>query len=123
MSSLDIPDIWPTASISMTPEITLSEWRVFEVKLPDFAGRTRHFVGYSMGDRAGQVSSPIRQFDPDSMQAITQSGRIYKLIGKPGCDADAEHTWRRWKSICNITDEVDVTTCIKDEFLKETPRE
>lgn len=122
MPILDIPDVWPIASISMNPEISLCEWRVFEVKLPNHPGKTRHFVGYSVGDRAGQVSSPIRQFDPDSMQGITESGRVYKLIGKPGWDADAEHTWLRWKSICSITGEVDVTGSIRDGLLKERPR-
>lgn len=121
MSILDIPDVWPIASISVNPEISLSEWRVFEVKLPNFAGRTRHFVGYSLGDRAGQVSSPIRQFDPNTMQGITESGRVYKLIGQPGWDVDAEHTWLRWKSICGVTREVNVTGSIKDGLVKEVP--
>lgn len=119
MSILDVPDIWPTASIAMKPEIILSEWRIFEVKLSDGTKITRHFVGYSVGDRAGQVSSPIKKFDPETMQGITASGRVYKLLGESGWDADAEHTWCRWKSINRITDDVDVSDCITNELVKK----
>ena len=117
MQFLDIPDIWPIASVLDCPEITLRQWQIFEVQFPQKPNRTRHFVGYSVHDRAGQVSSEIKQFDPKTMRGVTESGRVYQLLGLPGWNADAEHTWRRWKSICSVTSEVDVTGSI------ELPRE
>lgn len=116
-----IPDIWLIATVVECPEITLRQWQIFEVKFPQKLNRTRHFVGYSVGDRAGQISSAIQQFDLKTMRGITESGRVYQLLGLPGCNADADYTWSRWKSICSITDVVDVTDCIKDGFMKEIP--
>ena len=113
MQFLDIPDIWPIASVLDCPEIRLRQWQIFEVKFPQKPNRTIHFVGYSVHDRAGQVSSAIQKFDPKTMRGITESGRVYQLLELPGWNADAEHTWRRWKSICSVADEVDVTGSIK----------
>ena len=101
--------IWPIASVSECPEITLLQWQIFEVQFPSRPKKTRHFVGYSAGGRAGQVSSAIQNFDPKTMRGVTESGRVYQLQGLPGWDADADYTWRRWKSICGITNEVNVT--------------
>lgn len=109
LSIPDIPDIWPIATVSDCPEITLRQWQIFEVKFPQKTNKTRHFVGYSVHDRAGQVSSAIQKFDPITMRGVTESGRVYQLLGLPGWNADAEHTWRRWKSVCGIASEVDVT--------------
>jgi hypothetical protein len=104
-----IESIWPIASISECPEITLLQWQIFEVQLPKKPNKTRHFVGYSVGGHAGQVSSPIQKFDPKTMRGVTESGRVYQLQGSPGWDANADYTWRRWKSIWGITSEVDFT--------------
>ena len=118
-----IPDIWPIATVADCPEITLQSWQIFEVQFPQKPNRTRHFVGFAVRERAGQVSSAIQQFDPQTMRGVTESGRVYQLQGPPGWDADADHTWRRWKSICNIADEVDVTGSMKDGLVKEIPRD
>lgn len=109
----NIPDIWPIASVSECPGITLRQWQIFEVQFPQKPNRTRHFVGYSVHDHAGQVSSAIQKFDPETMRGVTESGRIYQLLGLPGWNADAEHTWRRWKSICSVSGEVDVTSSVE----------
>ena len=108
-----IPDIWPIATVADSPEITLQSWQIFEVQFPQKPNRTRHFVGFAVRERAGQVSSAIQQFDPQTMRGVTESGRVYQLLGPPGWDADAAYTWRRWKSICGITNEVEVTDSIE----------
>jgi hypothetical protein len=110
---LNAPDIWPIERVADSPEIALRQWQIFEVRLPQNPGRTRHFVGYSVQAQAGQVSSAIQLFDPQTMRGVTQSGRVYRLLGRPGWHEDAEHTWERWKSICSITDAVDVTGSIE----------
>ena len=116
-----IPDIWPIASVTDQPEISLRDWQVFEVQLPARASKTRHFVGYAIENNAGQVSSAIQSFDPKTMRGITESGRVYQLVGKPGWDSDGDHTWRRWKGICGITDELKVTELVMG-LCPVTPR-
>ncbi|CAN5244046.1 hypothetical protein BH10PSE16_BH10PSE16_42640 [soil metagenome] len=106
---LNAPTIWPIESVADSPEIALRQLQIFEVQLPQKPGRTRHFVGYSVQAQAGQVSSAIERLDPATMRGVTQSGRVYRLLGPPGCHEDAEHTWERWKSICGIADALDVT--------------
>ena len=108
-----IQEVWPIASIAERPSVTLTDWQVFEVKLPNHSSKTRHFVGYCLEDEFGQVSSAIQQFDPITLRGATESGRIYQLQGKPGWHADADHTWKRWKRISSVTVEVDVTDSLK----------
>lgn len=84
MQFFNIPDIWSTKSVVDCPERTLRLWRFFEIQFPQKPNRTRHFVGYSVHDRAGQVSSAIQQFDSKTMRGITESGRVYQLLGLPG---------------------------------------
>lgn len=115
------PDVWPIEPITMRPEITLSDWQVFEVKLEHKHEKTRHFVGYSVGGNDGQVSSAITKFDAQKMRGVTESGRVYQLFGYPGWNADADHTWCRWKGLCGILEELNVTTLISDAPGKPLP--
>ncbi len=68
--------------------VTLSPWQVRE--LPDGA---RHFVGFSLTDLAGRVSSPIKTWDPDTQTGTTGSGRQYFLEDRPDGNAEAEVVW------------------------------
>lgn len=103
--------VWNIEPVSEVPEVTLEAWKVFEVPL-DGNGWTRHFVGYARELRQGQVCSPVVSFDPATRSGITRSGRVYRLAGRPGVDADALHVWNRWKSINDITQERDVTDAV-----------
>lgn len=109
---LSTPNIWPTKSVLDGSERTLRQWQVFEVQFPQKPDRTRHFVGYCVDDHAGQASSAIRKFDPATMRGVTQSARVYQLLGRPGRNDDAAYTWQKWKSLCRLTDEVDITGSI-----------
>lgn len=108
-----IEDIWPIASIAERPSVTLTDWQVFEVQQPGRASKTRHFVGYCIEDQFGQVSSAVIQFDPETMRGVTESGRVYRLLGKPGWHSDADYVWQRWKRISSVTVEVDVTSSLQ----------
>jgi hypothetical protein len=89
--------IWRVKPIAESPEIILDNWTIFEVSTPLWAGKTRHFVGYNVGDREGRVSSAIVEFDAEKMLGKTCSGRVYKLAGSQGDgSADALHTWGLW---------------------------
>lgn len=102
--------VWPVDSIHERPHVTLRNWAAFEVPLNGTDGPwTRHLAGWSCEDAQGQVCSAVQLFDPASGQCVTQSGRIYRLLGPPGLSADAEYVWRRWKDIWEIQEHRDVT--------------
>lgn len=104
---------WSIAPIEVRPEVTLTGWQAFDVQLPGLGGRwTRHFVGYSLEDRQGQVSSPVESFSPSNRAGLTRSGRTYQLSGEPGMGADAEYVWNVWKSTWKVPQEgvLDVTS-------------
>jgi hypothetical protein len=97
--------IWATTSVETVPHLRLCSWSVYECK----GASTRHFVGYNMTEREGRVSSAIQQFDPATRRGVTESGRVYELVGRPGHDADAEYVWRRWLALNQETAWDDVT--------------
>ena len=89
--------IWRVKPIAEVPEVILDNWTIFEVMTPLWPGKTRHFVGYNLGDREGRVSSAIVEFDVEKMLGKTRSGRVYKLAGHQGDgSADGLHTWGLW---------------------------
>jgi hypothetical protein len=89
--------IWKVKPIAEAPELILDNWTIFEVSTPLWPGKTRHFVGYNVGDREGRVSSEIAEFDVEKMLGKTRSGRVYKLSGRQGDgSSDGLHTWGLW---------------------------
>ena len=105
--------IWKCKPVSERPEIILTYWHVFEVKLPGRTERTRHFAGQNITDHEGRASSAIETFDPATCRGTTESGRVYELRGSTGFTGDGEYTWSRWKKINSVTDVVDVTAEVK----------
>ncbi|WP_175701382.1 hypothetical protein [Burkholderia ambifaria] len=96
--------IWKPRPASELPKIPLSRWCIFETE-----NGSRHFVGVDMFDSSGRVSSPIVTFDPVNLQGVTQSGRIYELVGKKGWSLDGEYIWKRWCELNEVTSYTDVT--------------
>jgi len=95
-----LPDfIWKPSSVQQEPKTRLTQWRVMEVTA-EFNGfkPTIHLVGYihynSHGE--GRVCSAVSMYDPKSKRAVTQSGRVYELVGSSGYNGDAMYTWDRW---------------------------
>lgn len=89
--------IWATSPVEETPEIILGSWRVMQLDNGD-----RHFVGYNLTEHSGRASSKIVIFDPVTKQGVTASGRIYKLQGEPGWNADAFYVWGNWCRINRV---------------------
>ena len=106
--------IWRASSVDETPSVVLSRWRIFEVTTPYLDYPTRHFVGYNETEREGRTSSAIQEFDPDTMQGITRSGRVYKLTGDPGSDRDALYVWSRWSEMNEVETSKDITEEFKN---------
>lgn len=102
--------IWKPATVAQSPEVKLADWSIRE--LPN---GNRHFVGYNVGHYEGRVSSRIEAFDAETKRGITQSGRVYELLGEPGYNGDAEYVWGYWASVNNAQHAIDVT----DKVLAE----
>jgi hypothetical protein len=101
---------WPIDSVKDRPDVTLRSWAAFDVPLNGTDQPwTRHFTGWSCDDGQGQVCSAVQHFDPATAKCVTHSGRVYRLLGRPGHDLDAEYVWQRWKRIANVHEERDVT--------------
>lgn len=100
-------NIWKATPIDQTPEITLSSWKVYELPNGD-----RHFVGYNETEREGRVSSRIESFDSATLKGVTQSGRVYQLIGDSGRDGDADYVWSAWKKINSVEKYKDVSESV-----------
>jgi hypothetical protein len=97
-------------SLTQCREVTLVHWRVFDV--PFYGeGRswTRHLAGWSWEEQQGCVSFPIRSFDPLSGQFETFSGRLFRLVGRPGLNGAAIFVWAAWKALSGVFEERDVT--------------
>lgn len=69
-------------SPEVQPEIRLGNWTVFEL-----ADGRRFFMGEAEGaEERMRTSTPIVRFDKTNMTGVTQSGRIYHLVGDPRPD-------------------------------------
>lgn len=97
--------VWSATPIDEAPELRLARWSVREV-LPRW---TRHLVGFNLTEDEGRVSSALTAYDPRSRRAVTESGRMYELVGRPGHDSDAEYVWRAWLRLLGEVTWHDVT--------------
>jgi hypothetical protein len=98
---------WKTAPVSEEPEITLYDWKVFELN-----DGSRHFVGTNGARGSGRVSSSIQTFDPTTMSGVTRSGRVYKLVGESGDSINGLYTWTGWCHVNRVDDCIDVSNFI-----------
>jgi hypothetical protein len=66
-------------SVDKQPSVVLTNWAIFQLE-----DGLRFFVGKEEGsiDKL-RTSTPIKSLDEITMTGITESGRVYKLIGKP----------------------------------------
>jgi len=97
-SLADAPNIWSQPPVAIEPEKWLTRWQIYKAissKYP-MSNFGYHFVGFDESGRHGAVSSKLEQFDPHKMRGISQSGRVYQLLGEPGVDPDAQYTLEGW---------------------------
>ncbi len=93
---------------SDSQEVTLRRWRVIEVEAQNGI-RSRHVWGHDVKNGLGRASSPIIEFNLDTMIATTRSGRNYRLLGLPGNSRLGKHAWDSWCSSNEVVSELDVT--------------
>jgi len=85
-------------------KVCLVSWRVLQT-----GSGTRHFVGYSVEERIGRVSTPISSFDLNTRIGKSSNGGVYKLLGPPGFDDEAMYVWRQFALIWRFTEVTDVS--------------
>lgn len=99
--------IWLVPGVELEPSIHLVRWRIFQRD-----NGKAHFVGYYPQGFEGRVSSAIQSFVPLTRCGVTQSGRVYQLVGWPGFDPDAMQLWelwsraKGWENCADVTDDV-----------------
>lgn len=94
----------PSASIAEQPVVWLERWHVLQAD-----NVFRHFVGFSVADQDGRVSTPIVSFNAVERTGITASGRRYVLVGPRGFDEDAQYVWECYSHVFGIKEAVDVS--------------
>lgn len=102
--------IWLTTPVDEQPELSLKRWSVIEFECE--TGRERVLVGYCIENREGRTSQDVLEMDLVSMVFKTKSGRVYRLIGPPGFDTDADYVFGRWCQINDIHDFDDVSKTV-----------
>ncbi len=68
-------------------DVLLCDWNIIEVTVSD----NRYgelFIGYSINEMIGRLSTKIVHLDLELMTGKTISGSTYKLIGEPGLPHD-----------------------------------
>ena len=98
------PNIWSSESVEAEPQKWLESWQVFKiVKTNGFEDRFGlHFSGRNCREYDGAVSSKIERFDPVTMRGVTNSGRVYQLVGLPGYCDDAQYVLEKWCKINQV---------------------
>jgi hypothetical protein len=112
--------IWEAASVSEVPNVELSRWQV--AQLPN---GNRHFIGCNLTEgREGRVSSRIVRFDAPARAGVTESGRVYRLFGRPGRYAEAANVWKKWLRINghDPAECVDVSAEVEAAIAAAVPR-
>jgi hypothetical protein len=108
---------WPylrkVESVAIYPTENIISWSVHEAIFFD-GDKSRHLVGF-VPSRSGRVTSAIQKFCPEKRTITTRSGRVYTLVGMPGCSDDGDYVWRCWSAGNAVVHDIDVT----DEYAKQ----
>jgi hypothetical protein len=103
----------PVTPIDKCKSVGIQDWSIYEI---EYRGKAeRHIVGFDFTDMwATRVSTAIQSFDMEKMEAVTRSGRHYRLCGEPRENSTAPSVWTEWCHYCGVEDSVNVT----DEYKK-----
>lgn len=78
------------------PYIELMLWSAFLLFLPILGSPTVHVVGINGQTGRARVSSPVVKVHTSGQRVITQSGRLYGLLGAPGAPAYGKALLADW---------------------------
>ena len=104
--------MWRPVSVKDEPLTHLHSWQAHKVQNLD-GSWDLHFHGYTGYE--GRVCSKVVEFDKEKMVGKTRSGRLYKLVGEPGYNGDAEYVWGNWLHTYGNPETEDVTDKLYEE--------
>ena len=84
--------IWEMPAITEQPTINLIRWTVVRFKTENL--QADFVYGWDVDNACGRTSSVISGVDRDALSVRTRSGRIYRLCGQAGRDAEGEYVFR-----------------------------
>lgn len=88
--------VWLPPTDEEQPEASLVFWGAFEVLVPKLGAPTIRVVGVRAQSGEGRLSSPVAKVDAPNPSVVTSTGHVYRLVGEPGVQGDADYVWRRW---------------------------
>lgn len=108
--------IWKVESVDNEPSLRLRYWRVYEVRGVYRDAPSRHLVGTQVGSESGRVSSAIKAFDVAARKGVSQSGRVYELLGRPGWSSEGDYVWSAYCRINSAQEVCDVTATVASQL-------
>jgi hypothetical protein len=96
--------MWNVPGVADEPHITLKPWLILEC-----SNGKRYAMGYNVGGQEGRASTEITEEDVSAKTVRTRSGRLYRLDGPPGLDADARYVWARYAAREGLTAVKDIS--------------
>lgn len=96
-------------STDQEPCSDIERWTLVQVRHPDGSVQ-RHLLGRS--DNEGRVTTALVELDLLGMQATTVSGRVYRLVGPPAEDADAQWIYRGWLAMGQRVQQKDLSRAL-----------
>jgi hypothetical protein len=88
--------VWLPPTADEQPEVSLVSWGAFEVLVPELGAPTIHIAGVREVGGEGRVSSPVAKVDAANRCVVTSTGRVYRLVGAPRLQGEANYVWQRW---------------------------
>lgn len=73
-----------TRSGASRTTIQLAQWRAFLISVPEGGASCIHVVGLNLGTGCSRVTSPVIHIGKHAPSVVTQSGRVYRLVGECG---------------------------------------
>jgi hypothetical protein len=72
-----------------------------------------------VNDQGGRVTSAIKSIDRTTRRVVTNSGRVYELVGAPGYSDDSEYVWESWQRIHGATEVRDISLAFDADLQGE----
>ncbi|MCC5797631.1 MAG: hypothetical protein JJU48_09945 [Methylophaga sp.] len=69
-------------------DVILKNWNILQITVPGSGHTGEIFIGFSVNDGLGRLSTKIVSFDEEAKTGVTSSGSRYTCIGEPGVPDD-----------------------------------
>lgn len=104
--------LFPQNAADGEPHVELYDWAAFLVLVPTLVWPSIHVVGANLQTGRARISSPVTRIHVAAQRLVTQSGRVYDLVGTAGpiedCLAILDEWLRTYHAVVvtNLTDKL-----------------